>query len=344
MRRASPDIPPDSKSAPSISKSLFGRRFCHFSVLSLVLHLSVLFPVVNVFAQPAGGDNSIKPCGDWEKIAKDEITRFKQRDIETADKEAKLELQCVTKIHKLRSKKNAKLEAMKKEVSALQTSFDATQKELEKWKKRAKRAENVLRKHVETSELKRKKIKTEKADLEDQISTLKKRVSGWHAAASLVAKWAKEEHENRHKWMKNHADELGELSNILKKEKLKFSESYLTFIKKGFTKPEEFLHALKTLYADAKKKRSKREAVFSNHKEKEFQKSLKLLESEAPAGFLRGQGALAASPSSTSDPSALFGLQPTSSTADSDLTYKSLPGSRMSALGGNAGPSTNQWI
>ena len=100
----------------------------------------------------------------------------------------------------------------------------------------------------------------------------------------------------------------------------------------------------KTLYADAKKKRSKREAVFSNHKEKEFQKSLKLLESEAPAGFLRGQGALAASPSSTSDPSALFGLQPTSSTADSDLTYKSLPGSRMSALGGNAGPSTNQWI
>ena len=110
--------------------------------------------------------------------------------------------------------------------------------------------------------------------------------------------------------MKTHADELGELSNILKKEKLKFSESYLTFIKKGFAKPEEFLHALKTLYADAKKKRSKREAVFSNHKEKEFQKSLKLLESEAPAGFLRGQGALVASPSSTSDPSALFGFSP----------------------------------
>ena len=36
--------------------------------------------------------------------------------------------------------------------------------------------------------------------------------------------------------MKNHADELGELSNILKKEsRLKFSESYLTFIKKGIS-------------------------------------------------------------------------------------------------------------
>ena len=169
MRRASPSAPPDSKRVPSPAKSFFGRRFCHFSVLSLLLQLSVLFPGVTVFAQPAGGDNSIKPCGDWEKIAKDEINRFKQRDIETADKEAKLELHCVTKIHKLRSKKNAQLEAMKKEVSALQTSFDATQKELEKWKKRAKRAENVLRKHVETSELKRKKIKTEKYKIRKKV-------------------------------------------------------------------------------------------------------------------------------------------------------------------------------
>ena len=323
---------------------MFGRRLCHFSVLSILLQLVILSPGVRVFADSGVRDNEVKPCGDWEKIAKDEITRFKQRDIETADKEAKLELQCVTKLHKLRSEKNAKLQALKKEVAALQSSSDAAQKELEKWKKRAQRAENVLRKHVETSELKRKKSSTEKADLEDQISTLKKRVSGWHAAASLVAKWAKEEHENRHKWMKKHANELGELSGILKKEKLKFSESYLTFIKKGFTKPEEFLHALKTLYADANKKRSKREAVFSNHREKEFQNSLKLLESEAPAGFLRGQGALVSSPPSTSDPSSLFGLQPTSSAVDADVTYKSLPGSRMSGLGGNAGPGTNQWI
>ena len=82
--------------------------------------------------------------------------------------------------------------------------------------------------------------------------------------------------------------------------------------------------------------------LFSNHKEKEFQKSLKLLESEAPAGFLRGQGALVSSSPSTSDPSSLFGLQPTSSAVDADVTYKSLPGSRMSGLGGNAGPGTNQ--
>ena len=114
--------------------------------------------------------------------------------------------------------------------------------------------------------------------------------------------------------MKKHADELGELSSIFE-EKLKFSESYLAFIKKGFTKPEEFLHALKTLYADANKKRSNRR-LFFQITGKRFQKSLKLLESEAPAGFLRGQGALVASPSSTSDPSALFGLQPTSSTVD----------------------------
>ena len=87
-----------------------------------------MFSGVTVFAQPAGGDNSIKPCGDWEKIAKNEINRFKQRDIETADKEAKLELHCVTKIHKLRSEKNAKLQALKKEVSALQSSFDATKR------------------------------------------------------------------------------------------------------------------------------------------------------------------------------------------------------------------------
>ncbi len=298
-----------------------------------------------VFAQPtnvtADGPPTKQGCGGWEKTAKDEIARFKESAIENADKEEKLELRCVNKVNKIRAEKSKKIDALTKEVAALKASSSITETELEKWKRRATRAENVLRTHVASSETKRKEISSQKANLEDEVEALKKRVTGWHAAANLVAKWAKEEHEDRHKWLKKHADELGQLSSILKKEQLKFSDSYLDFIKNGFAKPEDFLKSIKTLYSDAKKKRSKREQVFSTHKEKEFQENLKMLESEAPAGYLRGQGSLVSSPASTNqDPASLFGLQSTSGTNPS-ISYNSLPGSSLDKLGGGG---VNQWI
>ncbi len=300
-----------------------------------------------VFAQPtdatAAADSApTKPgCGGWEKTAKDEIARFKEMAIENADKEEKLELRCVNKVNKIRAEQSKKIQDLKNEVTELKASSTITLKELEKWKKRATRAENVLRTHVANSETKRKEISSQKANLEDEVEALKKRVTGWHAAATLVAKWAKEEHEDRHKWLKKHADELGQLSSLLKKEQVKFSESYLDFIKKGFTRPEDFVKSIKSLYSDAKNKRTKREKILSKHKEKEFQESLKILESEAPAGYLRGQGSLVSSPaSSNQDPATLFGLQSTSN-SNSGISYNSLPGSSLDKLGGGG---VNQWI
>ena len=329
---------------------------CYYFMAILVCYITLFSSSNNnnnnnivVFAQSTGGTSSETPkpgCGDWERTAKDEIARFKQAEIEHADKEAKLELRCVDKVNKIRGEKSKKISAMKKEVAELKSSSETLRDQLDKWKTRATRAENVLKNHVKKSEVKRKEITTQKADLEDQVEALKKKVTGWQAATSLVAKWAKEEHENRHEWLKKHADELGQLSSILKQEKLKFSNSYMEFIKTGFTKPEDFLKSLKSIYKDAKMKRSSREKVFSNHKEKEFQQSLKLLESEAPAGFLRGQGSLAPQQASSAqqDPASLFGLQSTSGTSNSALSYNNLPGSSMDRLGSNIGGGVNQWI
>ena len=269
----------------------FSRRHILFvSAFFCMIQLSVVVVSGSGEELEEGGGASGPGCTEWEKATKDEIAKAKETSIKAVEARAAAELQCVEKVQKVSEEKNKKIKKLEENHSDKETECKENKDTLKKWKDRAEKAEKALKDHQLMAGKKQDQQKDQQKDLEQQLTALQAQVKGWHSAANLVAKWAKREHEERHTWLQKHSKELAGLSETLRKEKVKYSESFLKLMQNNsIAEPRQLVAALKTLYIDAKIKRRHRDALLSKKEETNFESTLKTLEREAPPGFLRGQ-------------------------------------------------------